>query len=224
MIHFFDPENKFWAFIAKLADVFMLSLLWVITSIPLFTIGAATAALYEYTLHQVNDTESTVWHGYFTAFRAHFKKATLLWLLQAAVMAFLGTDLWFAWRYFETVGGGAVAVGLLAVIGCVLILAVTSMLFAYPILSIFDFPLKKVLSNSFIMAVGNLPSTITILVIFALAGVAIYNLSGLFFYWFALAVFFSSYFVANVFRKYTGEQAEAEALRAERKRKKKQTT
>ena len=221
MIHLFNPENKFWAFVAKLADVFLLSLLWVITSLPLVTIGAATAALYDYMIHQVNDTESTVWHGYFTAFRAHFKKATLLWLLEAAVLAFIGTDLWFAWHYFEAVNGGPAAVGILAVIACVGLLVLGSILYLYPILAIFEFPLKKVLSNSFIMAVGNLPSTITILLLFAAAGVATYYLSGLFFFWFGLAAFFSSYFIVGVFKKYTGELAEEQAARAERKHSKK---
>ena len=106
MVHLFDPENRFWAFVGKLADVFCLSLLWLLTSLPVVTAGAATAAFYHFSIHQVNDTESTVWHGFFAAFRRFFKKATLLWLMEAAGFAFLGCDLWLAWRYFESVGGG----------------------------------------------------------------------------------------------------------------------
>lgn len=214
MVHLFDPENRFWAFVGKLADVFCLSLLWLLTSLPVVTAGAATAAFYHFSIHQVNDTESTVWHGFFAAFRRFFKKATLLWLMEAAGFAFLGCDLWLAWRYFESVGGGAAAVGILAVIACVTILFGISMLYAWPILATFDFPLKKTLSNSFVMAVGNLPTTITVALLFAAACVGTYYLSGLFFFWFGLAVFLSAYFFVGVFKKYTGERAEEEAARA----------
>lgn len=214
MIHLFDPENRFWAFVGKLADVFVLSLLWLVTSLPVVTAGAATAAFYHFAIHQVNDTESTVWHGFFSAFRRCFRKATLLWLLELGGFAFLGGDLWLAWRYFQSVGGGAGAVLVLAVIASVTLLFAISMLYVWPILATFDFPLKKTLSNSFVMAVANLPTTITVLLLFVLAFVGTYYLSGLFFFWFGLAVFLSAYFFVAVFKKYTGERAEEQAARA----------
>lgn len=74
MIHLFNPENRFWAFIGKIADIFLLSVLWVVTSLPVITAGAATAAFYHFAIHQVDDTESTVLHGFFSAFRSSFKK------------------------------------------------------------------------------------------------------------------------------------------------------
>ena len=44
MSRLFDPENKFWNFIGKIADVTCMSFLWVGTSLPLVTMGAATTA------------------------------------------------------------------------------------------------------------------------------------------------------------------------------------
>lgn len=52
------------------------------------TIGAATTAFYAYTMRQVRDTEGGILSGFFSAFRQHFKKATLLWLLEAAGIEF----------------------------------------------------------------------------------------------------------------------------------------
>ena len=51
MSRLFDPENKFWNFIGKIADVTCMSFLWVGTSLPLVTMGAATTAFYSYTMH-----------------------------------------------------------------------------------------------------------------------------------------------------------------------------
>ena len=171
MSRLFDPENKFWNFIGKIADVTCMSFLWVGTSLPLVTMGAATTAFYSYTMHQVRDTEGGILSGYFKAFRHNFKKATLLWLLEVAGLAFFAADL----------------------------------------VGVCEFPLKKLLTNSFVMAVGNLPVTLTLALVWALAGVGCFYLSGVFFVWVGLAIFASSYFVDMVFKKYTGELAEEEA-------------
>ena len=93
MSRIFDPENKFWNAIGKVADVTCMSLLWSLTSLPLVTIGAATTAFYAYTMRQVRDTEGSILSGFFGAFKQHFKKATLLWLLEAAGIAFFAADL-----------------------------------------------------------------------------------------------------------------------------------
>ena len=105
MSRLFDPENKFWNFIGKIADVTCMSFLWVGTSLPLVTMGAATTAFYSYTMHQVRDTEGGILSGYFKAFRHNFKKATLLWLLEVAGLAFFAADLVGVWNLFLFLGG-----------------------------------------------------------------------------------------------------------------------
>lgn len=207
MSRLFDPENKFWNAIGKVADVACMSLLWCITSIPLVTIGASTTAFYAFTMRQVRDTEGSILSGYFTAFKKHFKKATVLWLIMAAGLAFFAVDLVGVWNFYLLVGG-VPAILLGAVILCLLVLFLACTLYIWPLLAVFDFPLKKLLSNSFIMAVGNLPYTITLFLLWGLAAVVFYYLSGVFFFWVGLAIFFSSYFINTVFKKYTGELAE----------------
>ena len=203
MIHLFNPENKFWQFIGKLTDVACMSILWVVTSLPLFTIGASTTAFYKFTLRQVQNTEGSVWKSYFTAFKTYFKKATLLWLIQLAGTAFFVVDLWAAWSFF-LVQGGVPGIAVLGLCGCFAILFLSCCFYVYPLLAALDFPLKKLLSNSFILAVGNLPVTVTLIVMTALVGMAIFYLSGFFFFWIGLFIFISSYFIFGVFLKYTG--------------------
>ena len=210
MSRLFDPENKFWNFIGKIADVTCMSYLWVGTSLPLVTMGAATTAFYSYTMHQVRDTEGGILSGYFKAFRHNFKKATLLWLLEVAGLAFFAADLVGVWNLFLFLGGlPAILVG--ALVLCLAFLFLGCTLYIWPLLAVFEFPLKKLLTNSFVMAAGNLPVTLTLALVWALAGVGCFYLSGVFFVWVGLAIFASSYFVDMVFKKYTGELAEEEA-------------
>lgn len=211
MIHLFNPENKFWNFIGKLTDACLTSILWVITCLPLFTVGASTAAFYSYTIDQVKDLEGGIWKSYFTAWKRCFKKATLAWLVQIAGTAFLAFDLLAAWNLYLNTGIPGLAV--LSFCFCMTLAFVSAMFYIYPIIACFDFPFKKALADSFVMAIVNLPVTVTMLVIFAAVGVLIYYVSGLFFFWTGLGIFFSSYFISGVFGKYTGEGPTPEQLR-----------
>lgn len=202
----FNPENKFWNFMGKITDVACMSLLWLLTSLPVFTIGAATAAFYSFTLDAVGDNEGRVIGSYFSAFKANFKKATLLWLLQLALGALLAVNLYAAWNLY--LAKGVIALGFLSLSGCAALVVICCSVYIYPILAAYDFPVKKILTDSFVMATGNLHVTISLLVLFLLAGVGIYYLGGLFFFWIGLAIFFSSYFIWGLFLKYAGVKIE----------------
>ena len=202
----FNPENKFWNFMGKITDVSCMSLLWLLTSLPVFTIGASTAAFYSFTLDAVGDNEGRVIGSYFSAFKANFKKATLLWLLQLALGALLAVNLYAAWNLY--LAKGVIALGFLSLSGCAALVAICCSVYIYPILAAYDFPVKKILTDSFVMATGNLHVTISVLVLFLLAGVGIYYLGGLFFFWIGLAIFFSSYFIWGLFLKYAGVKIE----------------
>ena len=219
MYGLFNPENKFWNFVAKLADVCLMSFLWLIASVPIFTVGAATAAFYDFTLRQVVDQEGGIWSSFWPSFKRNFKKATLLWLLQLFGSAFLVVDLYASWKMY--LSAGLPALFMLSICGCASLVFIFCTYYAYPILAHFDFPLKKVIKDSFIMSMANLHVSITLLVISLAAAAAIYFVSGLFFFWIGLAIFVSSYFLTGVFGKYTGEAPNKEALKAEKRAAKK---
>ena len=41
-----DPENAFFSVVSRIVDMFLLSILWVLTSLPVITAGAASTGLY----------------------------------------------------------------------------------------------------------------------------------------------------------------------------------
>ncbi len=212
MYTLFNPENKFWNFMGKITDIACMSLLWLITSLPVITIGASTAAVYSFALDAVQDAEGGVWSSYFSAFRKNFKKATVIWILQLLVSAVLAVNLYAAWNF--SLLKGMIGLGLLSLALCGVIAVSGTAVYVYPILVEYDFSVKKVLKDSFVMAIANPHVTLSVFVLFLLAGVGIYYISGLFFFWIALAIFFSSYFIWGLFLKYAG-------VKIEKKRKKK---
>ena len=198
----FNPENKFWNFMGKITDVACMSILWLITSLPIITIGASTAAFYSFTLDAIQDNEGRVLSSYFSAIRENFKKSTLIWLIQLLAMVFMAVNLFAAWNFY--LAKGALGLGVLSMALCGMLIVMGTGVFVYPIVVCYDFPVKKIIADSFVMAIRNPHVTVSVLVLFALTGVGVYFVSGLFFFWFGLGIFFSSYFIWGLFMKYAG--------------------
>lgn len=209
MSRLFDPENKFWNFIGKIADVTLYELFVGGHQPAACHHGAATTAFYSYTMHQVRDTEGGILSGYFKAFRHNFKKPPCSGCWRWRASRFSRPTSWACGTCSFSKWPPDILVG--ALVLCLAFLFLGCTFYIWPLLAVFEFPLKKLLTNSFVMAVGNLPVTLTLALVWALAGVGCFYLSGVFFVWVGLAIFASSYFVDMVFKKYTGELAEEEA-------------
>lgn len=198
----FNPENRFWMFMDKVTDAVMISLLWLVCSLPVVTMGAATTAVFQFTLHQVRDEEGYVWKSFFKAFRQNFRQASLLWLGGLAVGAFLAADLYFCMRIPVP---GAVRLALMAGIGCLGLVCLLTMMYVLPLIACFQVETKAAVRDAFVMAVGNLPISFLILVVYGIFFVLACYRPGAAVFCVGLAIFVSSYLFHFVFRRY-GEQ------------------
>lgn len=77
----FNIDGPVATFLTKVFNLMWLNILTIVTSIPIFTIGASLTAMDYVLLKIVRDEETSVSKAYFHAFRQNFKEATLLWLL-----------------------------------------------------------------------------------------------------------------------------------------------
>ena len=94
----FNYDNPVWRFIGKLGDLMILNILWVICSIPIFTMGASTTAVYYVTMKLVRGDDGYTLRNYFKSFKENFKQATVIWLLMLLTGFILGFDLYFFLR------------------------------------------------------------------------------------------------------------------------------
>ena len=82
-------DNKVFIFLGGIVDVVLVSILWYIGSIPVFTVGASSAAL-DYTTHKsIFRGEGYLFSTFKRSFIENFKKGTILWLICLAADAFL---------------------------------------------------------------------------------------------------------------------------------------
>ena len=95
----FNPENTFWRWMAGLADILVLSVLWLLCSVPVVTVGAATAALYDACARGMRGGRGDAWRRFFHTFRAELKTATIacaIWEALLLVLFWVLRRLWAA--------------------------------------------------------------------------------------------------------------------------------
>ena len=90
---FFNYDNPVWRFIGKLGDLILLNILWIVCSIPVFTIGASTTAVYYVTLKLVRDEGDSTIRSFFHSFKGNFRQATAIWMILLAAGIVLGLSL-----------------------------------------------------------------------------------------------------------------------------------
>lgn len=195
----FNPENRFWIFMDKVMDAMIISILWLVCSLPVVTMGAATAAVFRFTLDQVRDEEGYVWKSFFKAFRQNFRQATVLWLAGLAVGAFLMADMYLCMRLRipETM-----RMALMTGFGCISLIYLLTMMYVLPLTACFQVTARRAVRDSFVMAVGNLPVSLLILLIYGIFTVLACYRPGAAVFCVGLAIFVSSYLFHFVFRRY----------------------
>ena len=79
--------------LTRIGDLLCLSVLWLVFSLPIFTIGASSAALYNTVYHCLRRNRTGVWQRFWNAFQENFKRSTLAWLIELGILAVLLVDI-----------------------------------------------------------------------------------------------------------------------------------
>jgi len=163
---FFNIDSPLMRFLTRLADMMILNIVFLITCIPVVTIGAAWTALYYVALKMVRDEEGGILRSYFHAFRLNFRQATVLWLGVLAIGAVLVLDLMILSR-IDSPFAAAMNMG----IGVIAILIFLVLQYLFPLLAKFDAGVVQTLKNACLLAVGHLPKTL--LMAFSAVGIVL---------------------------------------------------
>ena len=155
-------SGKIYDGLSKIGDMFILNLIYVLSCIPVITIGASTTALYYTTLKMAENKESYVWRDYWKAFKMNLKQATAIWLVVFIGWAVIALDVLLAGGFGTQLG---TVVAVMMVIAAVF-LGVLS-LYVFPLLARFDNTVMRTMKNAVLIAIRHLPSTVLILLIHA---------------------------------------------------------
>ena len=93
-MNIFNVNSSFYQFLTKIMELMILNIMWLVSSLPLFTIGASTTALYV-VLSREDERESLPC-AFWSAFRKNFRASLPI----TAVMAILAVVAWTAYLIF----------------------------------------------------------------------------------------------------------------------------
>ena len=203
----FNPESALMVTMTQVTDCIFLSLFFLLGCIPVVTIGASFTALYDASFRAFRKGEKNSWQRFFWVFRQNLKSSFLpaaVLLLALICGGWVMIQLWNAavlkglsWMVFSAA----------AFIACAL-LGMVSLLF--PVLSRFENTAAGLLRNTVLLALANLPRTLCLGILNALAGYLCLRFVFPVFFLPSLAALLGSIFVEPMFKPFLDmEQAEA---------------
>lgn len=156
----FRFDGKFFGFLSKIADLFILNVLFLVCSIPIITIGASTTAMYTVTKKMAANKEGYIFKTFFKAFKENFVRSTIIWLIMLVALVVVLVDLLIGNSIpIETVRYMFIGVMLLSII-----LVVGVMIYALTLQCTFENTLKNTLKNAVLMIFIHFPWTLIIVV------------------------------------------------------------
>jgi len=196
---FLNPDNALMITMTQITDCIFLSLFWFLGCIPVVTMGASFAALYDATFRGFRQGDKHCWGRFRQVYKDNWKASvapTLVFLVSVSGLTKALIALWngavagsISWMLFS----GAAFVGILA-------LGILSVLF--PMLSRFENSFSGLLKNTVFLAMANLPRTIVLGFVNAAAGLlCVFYILPLFFLP-SLAALIGSVLIEPMFKPY----------------------
>lgn len=210
---FFSYDSKFSQIILKICSGGFLNMLWFVCSIPIFTVGASTAALFSVTLKIARDENPRLVPDFIKAFRDNFKQATVVWLIMLGFGMLLGADGYILYHLYRSTAG---SIAVICTIGLALIIVAS---IAYVIVLMYVFPLIASVRNtnfnmlkfSLLIGIRYLFCTILMFAIyFAMFFVVVAVFTPLIAFGFGVCALLCSYLLVNVLQAVSYVEEEAE--------------
>jgi uncharacterized membrane protein YesL len=168
---FFNLDNPIIAGIYTLIYSVYLCLLWIVFSIPIFTLGASTSALY-YTVRKViRQEKSYISHEFLSSFKQNFKKATIVTIFSLVITFVFIADIWYLKMLFEAgnkLGSVYILFEMLLVFGLVFLVYIFSQI------ALFNNSLKKIMTNALILMFRYAFRSIAVVAIIGFGVVVVY--------------------------------------------------
>lgn len=199
MNRFFNPDNWLWRFFSLIWDFFGLSCMWFLCSMPLVTVGTASTALYDTCAHCLRGDETNLAKRFFRTFKKELVPGILITILWAAIaMVF-----WFGYQIVYQMAQADPQIAVFAVIYYFsLLIPVGALCWLFAVQSRFVYKFFQLHKMSVYFTFGHLPSTVAIVILALIAIEICVDFPFMVTFVPGILVYFQSFFIERVFRKY----------------------
>lgn len=156
----FNADSPLFRFLTTLADFVVLNIVFLLSCLPVFTIGTSLTALYHVTMQEARTEHGYILRTFFKSWKQNFKQSIIIWAVYFGLGAVLLFNLSFWYALRTTVG---------YIILTVLVIAtavyVVSFLYIFPLQARFANKITQTIKNSILIALQNLRMTLLLLLI-----------------------------------------------------------
>ena len=204
-MNFFVIDSPVMRFLGRIGDIIILNLIFVVTALPVITVGTALSALYTVAMKLARGEDPSVLREYIRAFWRNRKPATICWLIMAAAGALIFLDFRLAGAF-----GGTLYTVVRLLLAMIFGVWMLTFLYLFPYIARFENTVFHSVKNALFLSAAHLPSTVMMLVIsIGLIVVTLFTSRtfvigtiGWFFAGFAAVAYVQSFLLSRIFAKY----------------------
>ncbi|MCI9620155.1 MAG: DUF624 domain-containing protein [Dorea sp.] len=204
-MNFFVIDSPVMRFLGRIGDIIILNLIFVVTALPVVTVGMALSALYTVAMKLARGEDPSVLREYIRAFWRNRKPATICWLIMAAAGALIFLDFRLAGAF-----GGTLYTVVRLLLAMIFGVWMLTFLYLFPYIARFENTVFHSVKNALFLSAAHLPSTVMMLVIsIGLAVITLFTSRTFvigtiwwFFAGFAAVAYTQSFLFSRIFSKY----------------------
>lgn len=161
---FAGNTNK--SFYTRLKDIFLLNACFIISCIPIFTIGTAVTAMYSVFFKLDDDTN--VVRAFWKEFKLNFKQSVLVWIL----LALFGIIVFLDYMVIDLLEMGYILLTIVLYIDIFLVVGIST--YAFGLIAMFNNSTKQLIKNAFLLSISMPIKTLFMVIITVLPLILIY--------------------------------------------------
>lgn len=154
----FDPESRIWQVMGRVGDLIILNIIFMLTSIPIVTIGTSISALDHVEFKMMDKRAEHPVKEYFHAWKTNFSRTILIWLSYLALLALCALNI----NALDKSGLTERPV-ILILLGAVLIVATMTVVYSLAMQARFHNSFSDTLVKGFMMALAGWKYTIVMI-------------------------------------------------------------
>lgn len=165
----FDPDALVWRAMAFIGDLILLNLVFILTSIPIITIGTSITALASVQFRVIEKRTDFVVKDYFRAWKSNFKNSTIIWMIYLAFILSCILNM----NVIINVSPSGKKIFLI-LMGCGVFLVTMTVMYSLAMQARFVNTLSDTVVKGFLIGLSGLPYTIVIILMYtACVGVTV---------------------------------------------------
>ena len=209
MRKFFSPDSIAMRFLTLLCNLMYINLLFIIFSLPLFTMGAAFSAMYSTLFKMLHGDDPFIGKTFVKAFKSSFKQATTMWLPIAIFEILFVIGIYITLFILDPMYN---MLQYPLSISFFLLLCISNYIF--PQIALFNQTNSVTLKNAVLLAISNFPTTLFMIVVpvilYLIGGLSGKNtvmvFSILMFIGIASIAYYNAALLRRIFNKLMGEE------------------